>query len=268
MTGGDAVRELAGQRVLVTGASSGIGADLARRLAAGGATVAIAARREDRLDEVLADCRTHAPDSRAFPVDLSDLDAAARLVDDAWGALGGLDAVVNNAAAPKRRHVAEMAFDEVAYIDRLNYLSPVRICLALLPRMLANGGGTIVNVASTAGRVPAPREAAYSASKAALSLFTEGMAIDLHGTPVRTFLVQPGPIDTEIWQVPGEDPSPYDGPRYPPGEVSAVIVEMLTADGPLERWVPPELAAVATAKAQDPDAYIAGAAAWADAAHA
>ena len=94
--------------ILVTGASSGIGAALAPILAERGATVGIVARRADRLREVLDRCRRHSPDSRMWSADLGDLDRAEQVALEAWDAFGGLDALVNNAAIPKRTHVTDL----------------------------------------------------------------------------------------------------------------------------------------------------------------
>ncbi len=92
---------LEGKRVLITGASSGIGAVLARGMAAGGAVVGMVARREDRLADVLADCRTTSPDSVMWAADLADGITASRLALQAWHAMGGIDVLVNNAAIPE-----------------------------------------------------------------------------------------------------------------------------------------------------------------------
>src|ERR1700674_2410193 len=93
--------KIANSKILVTGASSGIGAALAPMLAARGATVGIVARRRDRLEEVLAECRTHTPDSRLWATDLGDVDAAVGVALEAWDGFGHLDVLVNNAAIPK-----------------------------------------------------------------------------------------------------------------------------------------------------------------------
>ena len=130
-----------GRTVLVTGASSGIGAALARALAGRGDTVALVARRADRLDEVLADCRATSPSSERWAADLSDPDAAADLALEIWDHYGGLDVVVNNAAVPMRRHVTRLTMAEVERTMRINYFSPVAISLAVLPRMLERGAG-------------------------------------------------------------------------------------------------------------------------------
>ena len=99
---------------------------------------------------------------------------------------------------------------------RTNYLSPVAMSLAVLPRMLERDHGVIVNVSSLGGRIGIAHEAAYVASKFALSGWSEAMAMDLWSTGVEVRLVTPGAIDTEIWDQPGNDPAPYDGPFEPP----------------------------------------------------
>src|SRR5438270_10318816 len=102
--------------VLVTGASSGIGAEAARLLARRGDRVGIVARRKDRLEEVLADCGDGA---RMWAVDLGDLDAAEQVVRDAWDAFDGLDVLVNNAGIPKRRLVVELTAGDVEETMRI-----------------------------------------------------------------------------------------------------------------------------------------------------
>ena len=122
--------------ILVTGASSGIGAALAPMLAERGATVGIVARRKDRLEAVLEACRVHAPESRLWSADLGDLDAAERVALEAWDAFDGLDCLVNNAAIPKRMPVQRLTTDEVDTVMRINFTSPIRMTMALLPRWL------------------------------------------------------------------------------------------------------------------------------------
>ncbi|HZN14821.1 MAG TPA: SDR family NAD(P)-dependent oxidoreductase [Acidimicrobiales bacterium] len=243
--------------VLVTGASSGIGADLARMLAARGDVVGIVARRKDRLEAVLADCGATA---RMWAVDLGDLDAAEQVVAEAWDAFGGLDVLVNNAAIPKRRKVLELSADELEETMRINFHSPVRMALAVLPRMVERGGGTIVNVSSLAGRLGNYQESAYAASKFALTGWSEAAAVDLDGTPIRIRLITPGAIDTEIWDVPGNNEPVYEGDKAPPSEVAQAIIDAIDGNS-FETYVP-DMKAVVDMKQNDIDGFIAMQAQW------
>jgi short-subunit dehydrogenase len=248
----------AGKRVLVTGASSGVGAALARALAKDGAVVGLIARRRDRLAEVLADCQRAAPDSMMWVADLADTAAVEPLAVDAWDALGGIDVLVNNAAVPKRRAVTALDPVDVEAVMRVNFFAPMRLTLAALPRMLSRGTGMIVNVSSVGGRLGIIHESAYCASKFALCGWSESMAVDLHGTGISVTLIEPGPVDTEIWDQPDNDAPIYDGPKFSPEEVAAGIIAALGSDG-FEHYVP-DMKAVVDLKNADIDTYIAGAA--------
>jgi short-subunit dehydrogenase len=240
--------------VLITGASSGIGAALARRLAAEGATVGLVARRQDRLADVLRDC----PGGRMWVADLADLERAEQVALGAWDAFGYLDVLVNNAAIPKRRPITDLTADEVEHVMRVNFFAPVHMTLAVLPRLLARNQGTIVNVSSMGGRLGIIHEAAYSASKFALCGWSESMAVDLHGTGVSVKLIEPGPIDTEIWDQPDNEDPLYQGPKVPPEEVADGIIAALGSDR-FEHYLP-DLKAIVDGKNADIDAFIAGSA--------
>ncbi len=242
--------------MLVTGASSGIGAAVARVLAARKDTVALVARRADRLDQVLADCRTTAPASDRWAADLSDPDAAAALALEVWDHYGGLDVVINNAAVPMRRHATRLTTVEVERTMRINFFSPVAITLAVLPRMLERRTGTIVNVSSLGGRLGIATEAAYSASKFALAGWSESLALDLDGTGVGIKLVLPGAIDTEIWDQPDNDAPLYDGPKDPPESIADALVDAIDSEG-FEHYLP-DMKAVVEAKTTDIDTFMAG----------
>jgi short-subunit dehydrogenase len=217
--------KLDGAKVLVTGASSGIGAALAPILAKRGAIVGIVARRKDRLRDVLARCRAHEPDCRMWTADLGDLERAEQVALEAWDTFGGLDALVNNAAIPKRTPVADLTPAE-------------RMSLAVLPRMIGRGAGTILFVSSMGGRIPIANEAAYNAAKFAMCGWAEAMYLDLAGTGVHVKLVLPGPIATEIWDQPDNEPALIDVEKVPAAECAAGIADALADDG-FEYYVPP-----------------------------
>jgi short-subunit dehydrogenase len=219
-----------GSTILVTGASSGIGAAVAPMLAERGATVGVVARREDRLREVLDACQAHAPDSRMWVHDLDDVEGSVRLAHEAWDAFGGLDVVVHNAAVPSRQPIAQLTVEELEKTFRVNFFSPARMTMALLPRMLERDSGVVVNVSSLGGRLGIVHEAAYCATKFALCGWSESMHIDLHGTGVEVRLVIPGAIDTEIWDSPETGPPIYDGPKEPPEVVAHGIIEAIEGD--------------------------------------
>jgi short-subunit dehydrogenase len=249
----------AGTRVLVTGASSGIGAALARQLAAQGAIVGLIARRHDRLADVLADCRKTSPDSVMWVVDLDDTSNLSEVAARAWDELDGIDVLVNNAAMPKRRTVTTLDAAEVEAVMRVNFFAPMHLTLAVLPRMLERNAGMIVNVSSVGGRLGIIHESAYCASKFALCGWSESMAVDLHGTGVSVKLIEPGPVDTEIWDHPGSEKPLYDGPKFSADEVAQGIIAALATDR-FEHYVP-DMKAVVDGKNADIDTYIAGAAA-------
>jgi short-subunit dehydrogenase len=255
--------KLEGAKVLVTGASSGIGAALAPMLAERGATVGIVARRADRLEAVLERCRAHAPASEMWAADLGDLERAEQVALDAWDRFGGLDVLVNNAAIPKRTRVTELTAADVQHVMDVDFHSPVRMALAVLPRMLTRGDGQILFVSSMGGRIPIANEAAYNAAKYALCGFAEAMLLDLAGTGVDVKLVLPGPIATEIWDQPDNEPALMDVEKVPPEECAAGIADAIAGDG-FEHYVPPvfpggiDAKAIAVGKAQNCDQYLRG----------
>jgi NAD(P)-dependent dehydrogenase (short-subunit alcohol dehydrogenase family) len=253
---------IAGKHVLVTGASSGIGAALAEGLAARGAVVGICARRADRLDDVLGRVRDHSPESRSWIVDLNDLDGIDAFAASVERELGGVDVLVNNAGIPKRRDVTRLTAEETEAVMRINYLSPVRLTLALLPGIIERQG-RIVNVSSVAARLGPPIEAAYAASKAALTAFSECMAVDLRDTGVGVHVVNPGVLDTELFDLPDNEQGFHQAvDALPPDAIVEPILRALD-DDTFEFYVPEWFADVVAGKFQNTDAFIAGTKAYA-----
>ncbi len=253
--------DLQGCRTLVTGASSGIGAGLALALAERGAIVGICARRAERLDEVVSRCMEHSPDSRMWVVNLADPDAVDKLAVDVMDAFGGVDLLVNNAGIPKRRHTTALDIDTVTAVMHVNYLSPMRLTLDLLPQMLARGSGTIVNVSSIAATLSAPGEAAYDASKAALTAFSEAMAVDLWDTGVKVMVVYPAVIDTELFTLPDNDVAELPVAAEPVSVCVDAILAGLEA-GAAQVYVPEYFAGIAASKAKDVGKFLEGTAAY------
>ncbi len=164
--------ELAGKRILLTGASSGIGEAAAERFARHGATVVVVARRRDLLDAVADKIATSGGTAMSVPCDLSDMDAIDALVADVQQRIGGVDILINNAGRSIRRPLAESLerWHDVERTIVLNYYAPLRLIRGLAPAMLERGDGHIINV-TTWGVLSeaAPLFAVYNASKSALS---------------------------------------------------------------------------------------------------
>jgi short-subunit dehydrogenase len=246
-----------GRRVLVTGASSGIGAATARLLASQGAVVALAARRADRLDEVLADCRATSPASQAFVVDLGDLDGVEAFAAGVTDALGGIDVLINNAGAPRRRRMTAITPAEFDETMAVNFTSVVRLTLAVLPQMLERRDGVICNVSSMGTRSAALGIGAYAAAKGALNLFTEGLWFDLTGTGVVANLFIPGTTSSEFSQPrDGNDPPfAFGGTKQTPEEVAERLVACLGTDVP-ESFSDDKYATLTATKYADHSAFL------------
>ena len=212
--------------VVVTGASSGIGNEAARTFAERGAIVVGVARREGHLKELVAELQRVSPDSFYLAGDLGDQAFAEEVVRETVRRLGRIDILVNNAGISKHKQIYHMSADEAEHVMRVNFLSAVTTSLAAIPHMLIQEGGFIVNVSSFAAKVAPPREAIYAASKAAMNSFTEGLWNDLAGSNIHAAIVNPGPIDTEIWDK-EDEPVAYDGPKYPPRVVVDAIFEVI-----------------------------------------
>ena len=247
-----------GQRVLITGASSGIGAALAVEMARGGALVGLAARRGDRLRQVLADVRDAGGDGWCWTLDLADLASVAPFAEQAWAEMGPIDVLVNNAGASRRRSMKRLTPDELDETMAVNFTGSARLTLALLPSMLERDSGAIVNVSSMGTQSMAFRTGAYSAAKAALNLFTEGLYFDLAGTEVRAHLFTPGATATEFsTPKPGNDdpfPQPPDALMAPVDVARALIAKLGNDD--FEGFAAPALRETAQAKRADPNGYL------------
>jgi NAD(P)-dependent dehydrogenase (short-subunit alcohol dehydrogenase family) len=164
--------DLDGKRILLTGASSGIGEAAAEQFARHGATVVVVARRQDLLDTVADRITTAGGSAMSIPCDLSDMDAVDALVADVLERIGGVDILINNAGRSIRRSLAESLerWHDVERTMTLNYYAPLRLIRGLAPGMLERGDGHIINV-STWGVLSeaSPLFSVYNASKAALS---------------------------------------------------------------------------------------------------
>jgi NAD(P)-dependent dehydrogenase (short-subunit alcohol dehydrogenase family) len=185
-------------RAVVTGASEGIGRELALQLAARGAKLGLGARRLAELEAVAAECRARGGEAVAVACDVSRQADCARLVQRTVDAFGGLDLLVNNAGISFRARL-DAADDLSAWtrVMEVNYLGAVYCTHAALPHLKASRG-TIVAVSSGQGKTGFPGFSAYSASKFAMHGFFDSLRVELEGTGVRVTIVCPGPVATSI----------------------------------------------------------------------
>jgi short-subunit dehydrogenase len=181
-----------GKVALVTGGSSGVGLATAKRLVERGASVVLLARTQSALDQAVR--AVGGKRCSAIAADLSDLDAITALPGRILALHGRIDLLVNNAGVNHRGAVDARTPAELTQIIHVNLLGPMLLTKAMLPSL--RRGGAIVNVASLAGKIPVPHEAAYSASKAGLRAFTRAIDCELRERGIRAHSVCPGPIDT------------------------------------------------------------------------
>jgi NAD(P)-dependent dehydrogenase (short-subunit alcohol dehydrogenase family) len=189
---------LDGRTAIVTGASRGIGAAVARALDAAGARVAVVARSADQLDDVAAGL---ANDPLVIPADLGSADgptAAAATALDAFD--GRLDVLVNNAGIAVRKDSEDLQVDEMDRLWNVNVRSALLLTAAVLPAMLERQSGSIVSISSISGLRGAPRRALYAATKAALDGMTRALAMEYGPRGIRANSVAPGVVETEMWR--------------------------------------------------------------------
>jgi NADP-dependent 3-hydroxy acid dehydrogenase YdfG len=189
-------RDLSGEVAIVTGASSGIGAATARALADEGMAVALAARRADRLESIAADIEAGPGEALVVPTDVTDRDAVDDLVAETVDTFGDLDALVNNAGVMLLQSVADADPDDWERIVEVNLLGLMYASKAALPHL--RGGGDLVQVSSVAGRSTSQTAAGYNATKWGVNGFTDALRKEETDNGVRTTLVEPGAVDTEL----------------------------------------------------------------------
>src|SRR6195952_5257537 len=189
---------------VVTGASSGIGADIARELVSRGYGVTLVARREDKL-RALATELGGAVRVEVLACDVADPDARATLFDAVAERGLTIDILVNNASIGTMGAVADSTVAaEIAQV-RVNVEAVIDSCTRAVQQMVPRGRGAILNVGSTAGFHPFPGQAGYAATKAFVRAYTEGLRAELAGTGVTAATLHPGPVRTEFLQSAGMD---------------------------------------------------------------
>lgn len=234
------IENLRGKRVLLTGASRGIGVYIARALAREGADLVLAARDESRLETVARECEMSGSEVRVVAADVSSNDDRQRLIDEA----GDIAVLVNNAGIERPLRFTDLSDTDVAEQIATNLLAPIELCRLALRGMLARGSGVLVNVSSMSGKSPTPFNAVYSATKYGLNGFTAAIEMELKGTGVHAGVVCPSFVaEAGMWANSGET-APRMLPEVPPEKVVDAVLavihganEVLVTPGPMRPFL-------------------------------
>jgi short-subunit dehydrogenase len=184
---------------LVTGASSGIGADTARSLARRGLGLTLVARRADRLEELARELRAeHGVRVEVLESDLGDAASRDRMLAELTRLAVNVEVLVNNAGFGSGGRFHELDAEREVEMVKLNVEAIVALCARFVPEMVRRGRGAVLNVASMAAFQPLPRQATYAATKAFVLSFTDALHADLAGTGVTATALCPGPVKTEF----------------------------------------------------------------------
>ena len=202
----DSIGYLDGRVVLVTGASSGIGAATARTLAAAGASVALAARRTDRLHVLEDRIESDGGEALSIPTDVTDEAAIEGMVERTTATFGRLDALVNSAGVMLLAPVARADPDDWRQMVGVNLLGTMNATRAALPALREGDGGHVVTLSSDATKNPGASFGAYAATKAGVAAFSDSLRAEVADDGVRVTLLEPGATDTELPEhVPDEE---------------------------------------------------------------
>jgi len=213
-------------RILLTGASMGIGEAAAQALAGPGARLALVARSKARLDEVAAEVRARGGEAHVIVADLSRPEDAARVVPEAVAALGGVDVLVNNAGVGIASTVASMKMEHMRQLMEVNLFSVVRLMQDAVPVMKKQGGGQIINISSVISKIALPTAGGYAASKFALNGISDAARVELAADNIRVTTLCPGRVESNFHRnLLGGARRPVGPPPWTPEQVAGAIVK-------------------------------------------
>jgi short-subunit dehydrogenase len=217
---------------VVTGASSGIGADIARELAARGQNLTLVARREDRLRDLAEEIgRKHGVRAEVLAADIASDDGRATMIEELRSRGRDVEVLINNAGYGSAGRFQDLDGEKEALMVRTNCEAVVALCAEYVPEMVRRKRGAILNLASIASFQPLPYQATYGATKAFVLSFTEALTGDLYGTGVTATALCPGPAPTEFEETAGIEGGEWEGiPKFvltSPEYIAATGVEGL-----------------------------------------
>lgn len=195
-------KSLQGKVIVITGASSGIGAELAQQVAKHGAIPILLARSKSKLSEVAKSIQN---EHDIYEMDVTSYEQVAQTVEQIIAKYGTIHIWVNNAGYGSFQYFNEMPLSEFSDMMEVNYFGTVRCTKAVLPYMLKNGSGHIINISSLAGKIGSAKGTGYCATKHAVLGFTNSLRQELVGTGVKLSAINPGPIDTPFFDIADPD---------------------------------------------------------------
>ena len=219
---------------IVTGASLGIGRETARLLAKAGANVTLASRNAELLGQLAEELQAHGGRSLVVPTDVTDSEAVEAMVKRTAEEFGSVDILVNNAGLGMYARLAEDSMDNIRYLFEVNVFGALHCIRAVVPYMKEQRRGQIINVSSLAGKIAAPYEGAYAATKFALTAMSDALRLELLDYGIRVITVYPGPIETPFREnaIKEVDVPPASGSlrRIPAVRVAEAIVKAARAE--------------------------------------
>jgi short-subunit dehydrogenase len=195
------MRAMKVERIFLTGASSGIGEALARRLAGPGVTLGLVARRRELLERLAAELRGREATVHLYVADVADTAAMKEAAGSFLAAAGGVDLVVANAGVGIRSALLQGEVAEPARLMQVNVIGVINTVVPFLPALVAQKSGVVAAISSVAGARAVPGRTAYSASKAAVNAFMDGLRLELKGSGVHAMAICPGFIKTPMTAV-------------------------------------------------------------------
>jgi short-subunit dehydrogenase len=243
-----------GSVVLITGASRGIGKEIAIAAAKRGARVGLMARSKDELNDVLAACGGNGAVAVGDVAERAQTEGAMAALQRE---LGPADILVNNAGIGAYGPVVETPIDMIEKMMRVNYFGTVYATKAVLPGMIERGRGHLVMIASIAGRIGAPLEAGYSASKFAMVGFAEALAMEVKRKGIGLSIIDPGPVETHFTEARGA-PFASNTPKPVQPDAVAALVMRAVERNKMEKFIPSWLGPAFAFKTLVPPAYRVG----------
>ena len=223
------IRTIRGQSVVITGATSGIGRETALAFARAGARVVVAGRRQERLDELVAEVEGRRGEALAVQTDVAEQTQVERLIERAVERFGAVDTLVNNAGVGIAAPFEQQSIEDFRRVMEVNFWGAVYGCKAVVPLLRQRPyGGVIINVSSILGKRGVPFETAYCASKFALAGFSEALRTEVMSAGIDVSTIFPGAVESELWESSANQTGaqmPAMMPMFPARELARIIVQ-------------------------------------------